>query len=32
MQHNDMAVGFSKKSVQKVLQTVKAPLEQVCGV
>jgi len=27
-----MAVGFSKKSVQKVLQTVKAPLEQVCGV
>jgi len=29
---DDAAVGYSKESVPKVLQTMEGPLEQVCGV
>ena len=32
MKLNDAAVSYSKESVQKVIQTMEGPLEQVCGV
>jgi hypothetical protein len=32
MKRDDAAVGYSKESVPKVLQTMEGPLEKVCGV